>query len=85
MSRARTVTSSPREPRLITATAVAKRGKSWHAFVAAGDQSWAIRAFRELDDVLLRLRFNEPEIGTVMKYSWRTGTIGSSRPAIRAT
>src|SRR5688500_18396784 len=35
-------------------------------FLAAGDQSWAIRAFRELDDVLLRLRLNEPEIGTVI-------------------
>jgi benzoyl-CoA-dihydrodiol lyase len=36
------------------------------AFVAAGDQSWALRAFRELDDALLRLRLNEPEIGTVL-------------------
>ncbi len=35
-------------------------------FLAAGDQSWAIRAFRELDDALLRLRLNEPEIGTVV-------------------
>jgi len=35
-------------------------------FLAAGDQSWAIRAFRELDDALLRLRLNEPEIGTVL-------------------
>jgi benzoyl-CoA-dihydrodiol lyase len=35
-------------------------------FVQAGDQSWALRAFRELDDVLLRLRLNEPEIGTVL-------------------
>jgi benzoyl-CoA-dihydrodiol lyase len=35
-------------------------------YVAAGDASWALRAFRELDDVLLRLRLNEPEIGTVM-------------------
>ncbi len=34
-------------------------------FLAAGDQSWALRAFRELDDALLRLRFNEPEIGMV--------------------
>src|SRR5690606_19434639 len=25
-------------------------------FLAAGDQAWAIRAFRELDDCLLRLR-----------------------------
>jgi benzoyl-CoA-dihydrodiol lyase len=35
-------------------------------FLAAGDQSWALRAFRELDDALLRLRLNEPEIGTVL-------------------
>ncbi|MGH9221399.1 MAG: enoyl-CoA hydratase-related protein, partial [Vicinamibacterales bacterium] len=40
--------------------------KTADEFMAAGDQSWAIRAFRELDDVLLRLRFNEPEIGTVI-------------------
>jgi benzoyl-CoA-dihydrodiol lyase len=36
------------------------------AFQTAGDQSWAIRAFREFDDALLRLRLNEPEIGTVL-------------------
>jgi len=35
-------------------------------FATAGDQAWAIRAFRELDDALLRLRLNEPEIGTVL-------------------
>ena len=35
-------------------------------FVAMGDQSWALRAFRELDDAILRLRLNEPEIGTVL-------------------
>src|SRR5262245_41763362 len=34
--------------------------------VRAGDQFWALRAFRELDDALLRLRVNEPEIGTVV-------------------
>jgi benzoyl-CoA-dihydrodiol lyase len=33
---------------------------------AAGDQFWPLRAFRELDDALLRLRFNEPEVGTVI-------------------
>jgi benzoyl-CoA-dihydrodiol lyase len=32
----------------------------------ACDQFWALRAFRELDDALLRLRVNEPEIGTVV-------------------
>jgi benzoyl-CoA-dihydrodiol lyase len=31
-----------------------------------GDAYWPLRAFRELDDALLRLRFNEPEIGTVL-------------------
>src|SRR5262249_18764238 len=32
----------------------------------AGDQFWPLRAFRELDDALLRLRVNEPEIGTIV-------------------
>src|SRR5438874_4762461 len=32
----------------------------------AGDQFWPLRAFRELDDALLRLRVNEPEIGTLL-------------------
>jgi benzoyl-CoA-dihydrodiol lyase len=36
------------------------------AIVADGDRFWALRAFRELDDALLRLRLNEPEIGTVV-------------------
>jgi benzoyl-CoA-dihydrodiol lyase len=34
------------------------------ALVAAGDRSWSLAAARELDDALLHLRFNEPEIGT---------------------
>jgi benzoyl-CoA-dihydrodiol lyase len=33
---------------------------------AQGDQCWALRAFRELDDALLRLRVHEPLIGTVL-------------------
>ncbi len=36
------------------------------AIVAIGDRFWPLRAFRELDDALLRLRLNEPEIGTVV-------------------
>jgi len=31
-----------------------------------GDDYWPLRAFRELDDALLRLRFNEPAIGTII-------------------
>jgi benzoyl-CoA-dihydrodiol lyase len=34
------------------------------ALVAAGDQAWILRLCRELDDAILHLRFNEPEIGT---------------------
>ena len=34
-----------------------------------GDQAWCVRAFRELDDALLDLRFNEPLIGTVALYA----------------
>jgi benzoyl-CoA-dihydrodiol lyase len=33
---------------------------------AAGDQFWPLRAFRELDDALLRLRVNERDIGTLI-------------------
>ena len=33
--------------------------------IAAHDY-WPLQAFRELDDVLLRLRLNEPEIGTIV-------------------
>jgi benzoyl-CoA-dihydrodiol lyase len=36
------------------------------AIVAAGDQFWPLRAFRELDDALLRLRIVEPLIGTIV-------------------
>src|SRR5215217_3444395 len=36
------------------------------AIRAAANHYWPLRAFRELDDVLLRLRLNEPEIGTIV-------------------
>jgi len=36
------------------------------AVQALGDRFWPLRAFRELDDALLRLRINEPLIGTVV-------------------
>jgi benzoyl-CoA-dihydrodiol lyase len=35
-------------------------------FVRAGASSWAIAAWRELDDAILHLRVNEPEIGLVL-------------------
>ena len=47
--------------------------------VAKGDKLWALQAFRELDDALLRLRLNEPEIGTVLIH-----TTGSAEHVIAA-
>jgi benzoyl-CoA-dihydrodiol lyase len=38
-------------------------------FHEMGDQVWILRAFRELDDLLLRLRFELPEVGLVV---WKT-------------
>ncbi len=35
------------------------------ALAAEGDQYWGIRTARELDDAILHLRFNEPEIGII--------------------
>jgi benzoyl-CoA-dihydrodiol lyase len=32
--------------------------------VAAGSSAWLLAAARQLDDAMLRLRFNEPEVGT---------------------
>ncbi len=58
-----------RDKRVATLTVTGPDGaqpSTVEAIVAAGDQFWPLRAFRELDDALLRLRFNEPSIGTVV-------------------
>jgi benzoyl-CoA-dihydrodiol lyase len=39
---------------------------SANAIVEAGCDFWLLRAFRELDELLLHLRFNEAEIGTLL-------------------
>jgi benzoyl-CoA-dihydrodiol lyase len=36
------------------------------AIAVAGDRFWPLRAFRELDDALLRLRVHEPAVGTIV-------------------
>jgi len=46
----------PHGPQPDSAEAVRRAGASW----------WPLAAFRELDDALLHLRFNEPEIGLVL-------------------
>jgi benzoyl-CoA-dihydrodiol lyase len=58
-----------RDKRVATLTVRAPEGDAPATpdeMVAAGDQYWPLRAFRELDDALLRLRVNEPLIGTVV-------------------
>ena len=58
-----------RPRRVATLTVTGPSGEqpgSAEAIVAAGDQYWPLRAFREIDDALLRLRINEPLIGTVV-------------------
>ncbi|MGE0814917.1 MAG: 2,3-epoxybenzoyl-CoA dihydrolase [Vicinamibacterales bacterium] len=58
-----------RERRLCELTIAAPDGPeptTPDAFLAAGDRAWALRAFRELDDAILRLRLNEPDIGTLV-------------------
>src|SRR3954470_24351256 len=52
-----------REKRVATLTVSGPEGHQpadADEIVTAGDQFWPLRAFRELDDVLLRLRLNEP-------------------------
>ena len=43
------------------------------ALAAAGATAWVLAAARQLDDAILRLRFNEPEIGTWVLHSTATG------------
>src|SRR5207249_1585056 len=38
-------------------------------FVRAGAGAWAIAAWRELDDAILHLRLNEPEVGVVLVHT----------------
>ena len=58
-----------RERRVATLIVRAPEGdipQTADAIQAVGDQFWPLRAFRELDDAILRLRHNEPEIGVIV-------------------
>jgi benzoyl-CoA-dihydrodiol lyase len=58
-----------REKRVATLTVTGPDGvqpSSIPEILTAGDRWWPLRAFRELDDALLRLRLNEPLIGTIV-------------------
>ena len=63
----------------VAAPADAERPATGEALAAAGADAWILRAVRELDDAILHLRFNEPEIGT-----WRFATTGSADAVLAA-
>ncbi len=50
----------------ITIRAPSRPAPSLEELHALGDGTWAFRAFRELDDALLRLRFNHDTVGTIL-------------------
>jgi benzoyl-CoA-dihydrodiol lyase len=58
-----------REKRVARLTVTGPDGvqpSSMTEILTTGDRWWPLRAFRELDDALLRLRLNEPLIGTIV-------------------
>jgi benzoyl-CoA-dihydrodiol lyase len=61
-----TIDRTKRTAELTVQAPAGPQADSPQAILAAGDQFWALRAFRELDDAILRLRIGEPEIGTIL-------------------
>jgi benzoyl-CoA-dihydrodiol lyase len=55
-----------RVARLVVAGPPAGEAPTLASLHAAGAAHWALRAFRELDDALLDLRFNHPTIGLIL-------------------
>jgi len=54
-----------RTARLTVKAPASKQPETPEELAKAGASAWAIQAFRELDDALLELRFNQPTIGVV--------------------
>ncbi len=54
-----------RTARLVVKAPSSKQPETPEELAKAGASAWAIQAFRELDDALLELRFNQPTIGVV--------------------
>jgi len=61
-----TIERSRRCAEIVVSAPTGPTPDSTAAIEEEGDQFWPLRVFRELDDALLRLRFNEPEIGTLV-------------------
>jgi benzoyl-CoA-dihydrodiol lyase len=54
-----------RTARLVVRAPSTRQPETPEELARAGAAAWAIQAFRELDDALLELRFNQPSIGVV--------------------
>jgi benzoyl-CoA-dihydrodiol lyase len=59
------IDAAARTATLLVRAPAGKEPATAEALAEAGARAWAIAAFRELDDALLELRFNRPEIGVV--------------------
>ena len=64
-----TVDAKGRTATLTVSAPTEPQPKSAAEIQAAGATQWSLRAFRELDDALLRLRFHHPEIGLVLVHT----------------
>ncbi len=60
------VDAAKRTARIVMAVPAGAHARTPEAARAAGADWWVFRAFRELDDALLDLRFNRPEVGLVL-------------------
>ena len=58
---------------------VGPQSSSGDELVAAGAEAWILAAARQLDNAVLHLRFNEPEVGT-----WILRTVGSADDVVAA-
>jgi benzoyl-CoA-dihydrodiol lyase len=54
-----------RTAKLLMRAPTSKQPETPEELAKAGASAWAVQAFRELDDALLELRFNQPNIGVV--------------------
>lgn len=59
------IDAAARTAALLVRAPSAKEPATPEALAEAGARAWAIAAFRELDDALLELRFNRPDVGVV--------------------
>jgi benzoyl-CoA-dihydrodiol lyase len=63
------VDADRRVARLTVRGPAGRQPKDGAEYLAAGDATWALRAFRELDDAVCRLRFEHADVGLVLLHT----------------